>query len=234
MTLAKAIAIALDRLKQELSELEAFSRLKVNGQELRRFYHASKALQREICFYRDKWWNKDGGVIHGELFCLVPEVQLALAACSQSLADPDYTKPFEHFQYSLSNSDVERSWQIRSLEDVKAFERSIKTWIISIALPWFEQFESQEGVLGYLERSQQWLRLARLHNHLGERAEALMRLVAWLETLPRNIEAQLDQLRDEGLLSDSERKMLTRASLQEETGYRQAVDAWRKSVGIKP
>ena len=234
MTLAKAIAIALDRIKQELSELEGFSRLKVNGQELRRFYHASDLQQREICFYRDKWWSKEGGVIHGELFCLVPEIQMALTGCPQSLAEPDYTKPFEHFQYGLSSDEVERSWQIRSLEDVAGFEQRIETWLISTALPWFEQFASQEGVLGYLKQSRQWLRLARLQGHLGQQIEALANLAAWLETLPRNIEAQLDQLRDEGLLNDGERKLLYRAALQTEERFSQAIDDWRQSVGIKP
>ncbi len=232
MTLSKAVAIALDRIKQELAGLEAFSRLKVNGQELRRFFHASEQLQREICFYRDKWWSKDGGVIHGELFCLLPEVQLALAGTPQSLADPDYAKPLEHFQYSLSHGDVERSWQIRSLQDVKSFEQRIETWLTTTALPWFEQFDSLQGALGYLQRQQQWLRLARLHNQLGDRAEALKHLAAWFETLPRNIDMQLEVLADDGLLSETEQHSLSRASLQEEIRYREAIDAWRQSVGI--
>jgi tetratricopeptide (TPR) repeat protein len=232
MTLAKAIAIALDRIKQELSGLEEFSRLKVNGPELRRFFHASEQLQREICFYRDKWWSKDGGMIHGELFCLVPDVQLALAGCSQSLADPDYSKPFEHFQYSLSHADVERSWGIRSVEDVRAFEQQITSWLNDIALPWFGQFESQQGVSGYLSRLQQWLKLARLHNAQGQHSEAFKHLAAWFETLPRNIETQLEQLHHEGLISDSDCKSLNRASLQEAPRYRQAVEVWRKSAGI--
>lgn len=229
MTLAKAIAIALDRLMQELAGIEGFSRLKVNGHELRRFFHATEAMQREICFYRDKWWNKDGGVIHGELFCLLPEVQMALAGCTQSLSVPDYTKPFEHFQYGLSGGDIERSWEIRSMEDVERFEQRVTAWLNTVALPWFEQFESRQGVFAYLQKSQQWLRLSRLQSRLGSRSAALTNLALWLETLPRGIENQLDQLQEDGLLNDSELRLLKRASLQTEETYRQAVDDWRLS-----
>jgi hypothetical protein len=226
MTLNKAVGTALDRIKQELSDLKSFSRLKVSGPELRRFFHQTEWLQRETCFYRDKWWNKEGGILHAELFCLVSEVQLALTGSPQSLDNPDYAIPFEHFQYGISTGDVERSWPIRSLDDLVDFEACIRTWLNTIALPWFEQFESMEGVIRFLERQEHWLRLALLLNALEDSLKARGYMATWLSTLPRQIESQLDELTSAGLLCTEERKELGRASLQEEGCYRAAVERW--------
>jgi hypothetical protein len=150
MSLNKVIGIALDRIKQELSDLEPFNRLKVGGLELRRFFRETAWWQREICFYRDKWWNKLGGIVHAELFCLLPEVQMALVGQPQSLANLDYGVAFEHFQYGISFGEVERSWSIGSLEDVTEFETDVRGWLTSTALPWFEQFSSMEGVTQFM------------------------------------------------------------------------------------
>jgi hypothetical protein len=226
MTLNKAAGTALDRIKQELSGLKSFTRLKVSGQELRRFFHQTEWQQREICFYRDKWWSEEGGILHAELFCLVSEVQLALAGSPQSLANPDYAIPFEYFQYGISTGDVERSWSICSLGDLAEFEARMHTWLNGIALPWFEQFESMEGVMRFLERQEHWLRLALLLSALGDRVTARRYMATWLSTLPRRIESQLDELANAGLLCAEERKELGRASLQEVGSYRAVVERW--------
>jgi hypothetical protein len=226
MTLSKAVGTALDRVKQELPGLIPFTRLKVSGPELRRFFRQTEGLQQEICFYRDKWWSREGGILHAELLCLVPEVQLALAGSPQSLDNPDYTTPCEHFLYGISAGDVERSWSIRSLDDVADFEVRIRAWLSTTALPWFEQFESMEGVVRFLERQGHWLRLALLLNALDDREKARGYMATWLSTLPRQIEYQLDELAGAGLLCADEHKELGRASLQEERRYRKTLEHW--------
>jgi hypothetical protein len=60
-TLSTSIGRSLDRVFASIPELAPFAKLKASGQDLRRFFHDTGQAQREIAFYRDKWWSRQKG-----------------------------------------------------------------------------------------------------------------------------------------------------------------------------
>jgi hypothetical protein len=227
MTLSTSIGTALDRVFASIPELAPFAKLKASGQDLRRFFHDTGQTQREVLFYRDKWWSKeDGGDLYLELSCLVPAVQAALHGAPQSLAAPDYSVPFSHFQYGTTEADPQRVWSLRSPADVTAFEEKMRTWLPSVALPWLAQFESTEGVVRFMREKKQFHRLAIVLASLGDAAGARDSMMHWLEQRPRQIERHLQRLAAAGLLSAQDEAFLLRVSIQSEEQYRQRLAGW--------
>lgn len=204
----------------------SFLKLKAGGSDLRSYFRESSASQCHVLFYRDKWWTKEGGSLYGELFCLVPRVQLALSGKNQSLAKPDYSVPFHHFQFGLLESDSERGWQIRSAQDVHQFETVVDSWLSSTAAPWFKQFDTDDGVIDFMKRNKRFVDLALLLLAEGKPADAKGHLVSWISQLPRQIERPLGELLNAGLITQAEHAMLSRASQQREDHYREMVSTW--------
>ena len=231
MSLNKAIAKALDNIFHDDPTLSSFTRLGAKGPDLRRYFKETDHFQCEIVFYRDKWWSKDGGTLSIELYCLVPAVQSALSGKSQSLANPDYSVPFHHFQYGLIESNPECSWQLHSIDDVTELETQMSEWLRTRALPWLEQFSSIPSVVDFMERKGRTLDLALLHSAFGAQAKAKAYVSAWITTLPRKIEKPLEKLFREGLLSAADQAALARASLQKEDHYRELVNNWLDNAG---
>lgn len=226
MSLNQTLGSILDRVIASNPVFVGFIKLKSSGSELRSYFRESDSSQCQILIYRDKWWTKEGGTLYGELFCLVPTVQLALCGTSQSLAKPDYSVPFHHFQFGLLEHNPERSWQIHSEKNVFDFEATVEVWLTSKAIPWLTQFDSIQGVIGFMERNRRFVDLALLHATLGDAAKSIAYVQAWVSQLPRQIDKPLAKLLDAGLLSQTEHIMLSRASLQREDHYRETVKAW--------
>lgn len=164
--------------------------------------------------------------MYAELNCLVPEVQQASHGVAQSLRNPDYSIPFSHFQYALSEQNPKRSWELYSPEDVAAFEQEIRVWLPSIALPWLDQFESRDGVLHFLRTRRQFVTLAEYLASLGDAIGASAAISAWIEGLPRRIENSLSRLASKGVISAADEKFLSKASIQSEDDYRLQVQEW--------
>lgn len=226
MSLSKPLGTVLDRAISANPAFAAFLKLKAGGSDLRSYFRDTSASQCQVLFHRDKWWTKDGGTLYGELFCLVPKVQLALCGKSQSLASPDYSIPFHHFQFGLLEGDPERGWQIRSAQDVHQFEAVVDSWLSSKAAPWFKQFETDEGVIDFLKQNKRFVDLALLCLVQGNPADARDHLISWITQLPRQIERPLAKLLDAGLITRAEHAMLSRASQQREDRYREIVSTW--------
>ena len=229
MSLTKSLSASLDRTIESTPRFAAFTKLKSTGSEIRNYFCETDGTQCQLLFFKDKWWTKDGGTLHGELFCLVPKVQLALCGQAQSLAAPDYAVPFHHFQLGLQKVPVESTWPIHSADDVTRFETAVKTWLTAIATPWFAQFDTDAGVMDYMERNGQHFNLALLHAKLGQSDTARAHLVTWLTALPRQIDTPLGKLHEAGLLSTTDQTTLARASLQSEDDYRRMVNTWAAS-----
>lgn len=208
----------------------SFHKLKVRGPELRSYFRENSAAQCQILFYRDKWWNPDGGTLYGELFCLVPRVQIALCGQHQSLAAPDYAVPFHHFQFGLQGGDPERSWPIHSTADLACCEPAITHWLGSKAVPWFQQLATEAGVLEYLLENKRFFDLALLSLASGRRDEARNHLYSWMALLPRQIDRPLAQLFAVGLLTAAEHTLLVRASMQRDDHYQSMINAWRSGA----
>jgi len=226
MSLNKALGSILDRAIASDPVGGGFIKLKTSGPDLRSCFRETDSSQCQILFYRDKWWTKEGGTLYGELFCLVPTVQLALCGRGQSLAKPDYSVPFHHFQFGLLEHNPERSWQIHSEKDVSDFEATVELWLTATAFPWLTQFDSIQGVVGFMERHRRFVDLALLHAALGNPAKSIAYVQAWVSQLPRQIDKPLAKLLHASLLSQSEHTILGRASLQREDHYREIVEAW--------
>lgn len=226
MSLNKALGSILDRVIASNPVGGAFIKLKASDPDLRSYFRETDSSQCQIIFYRDKWWTKEGGSLYGELFCLVPTVQLALCGRDQSLAKPDYSVPFHHFQFGLPEHNPERSWQIHSEKDVSDFEAAVELWLTAIAFPWLSQFNSIEGVVRFMEQHRRFVDLALLHAALGNPAKSIGYVQAWFSQLPRQIDKPLAKLLDASLLSQGEHTILSRASLQREDHYREIVEAW--------
>ncbi len=226
MSINTVLGKALDRLFLEVPEASPFAKQKGSGDQLRRYFHATANAEREILFYRDKWWTADGGTLYAELNCLVPEVQQASHGVAQSLRNPDYSIPFSHFQFALSEQNPKRSWELYSPEDVAAFEQDIRVWLPSIALPWLDQFESRDGVLHFLRTRRQFVTLAEYLASLGDSLGAAAAISAWIEGLPRRIENSLSRLASKRVISAADEKFLSKASIQSEDDYRQQVQEW--------
>lgn len=221
---------ALDRLFLQEHRPASFSKLKATGTHLRRFFRETENTQREIAFYRDKWWTASGGTLYAELYCLVPELQLAVHGEAQSLLTPDYRIPFSHFQYVLSEPQSKRSWALSSIEDVIAFEQEMKEWLPSVALPWLEQFDSRAGVIQHLQSRRQLVTLAEYLAYLGDRHAAWQTVRAWVEGLPRQTGRTLHKLAGKGLISQADQAYLEKASIQSEEDYRRQVAGWLSAV----
>ena len=191
---------------------------------MRRYYHATEFAQREIVFYRDKWWTASGGTLYAELFCLVPEFQQAVHGMAQS---------FGHFQYVLSEPNPERSWELHSPEDVAVFEAEIRDWLSSIALPWLDQFESRDGVVRFLRAKRQFVTLAEYLASVDDEIGGSQAIAAWIEGLPRRIENSLKRLASKGLISLHDEAYLARASIQSEDDYQQQVSRWLGNRAIE-
>lgn len=222
----------LDRLFSEVPQAAPFAKRKGSSDDLRRFFHATVNAEREIVFYRDKWWTASGGTLYAELYCLVPEVQHAVHGKAQSLQSPDYNVPFSHFQYALSEQNPQRGWEIHSPEDVAAFEEEMRACLPSIAMPWLDQFETPDGVVQFLRTREQFVTLAEYLASQGDANGASGAIAAWLERLPRRTENVLQRLASKGLISPADQCYLNKASIQSEGDYRQQVSEWLARPGM--
>ena len=214
MSLAKHIGVAIDRIFKDEESLAKFSKLeKSDGSSFRRYYMATNYSEREVCVYRDKWWSKSGGRLFVELFCFPEEYQLALSGRQQTWIEPDFNQPLHHFQYRTSNTENSMQWEIQSLEDVGRFKKELWSFLTDEGLVWFNQFDSTERVLEYLSKRNYHVDLAQMLDYLGRIDETKKEVEAYVLTLPRQNELQLERLRERSLLSTEETEFLQKASM---------------------
>jgi hypothetical protein len=225
MNLSTALGRALDALIAPDGPLAGFGKLPGSGQDQRRYFSETAFAQREVVFYRDKWWTRAGGVLSLELMVLVPELQLALAGRPQSLAAPDPEVPFTSFQYTTAVGPTP-TWTVASAEDASRAAEGAAEWLRAEGVPWMASLDSMDGVVRSLERTGGFHRLARLHAALGDRVAARAAVVAWLRTLPRQTDRALAELERAGVLASGEVPALRVASLQREEVYAAEVEAW--------
>ncbi|MDH3452357.1 MAG: hypothetical protein OEN20_08050 [Gammaproteobacteria bacterium] len=232
MSLTRSVAAAVDAAFTH-QRLQEFGRLKLaDAMSIRRYYRKAHAVECEISVYRDKWWNKSGGSIFLELYCLEQEVQQLLGGCPQSWLRPDYAQPLRHFQYSLGRSATRNEWKISSADDVAAFGPGLQDFLLAEGLHWFAQFDSREGVIGYLQRERAHATLAELHARLGNDAQALQAFNDFLHEYPRDIETELYKMASVGIIDDQECRVLLRGSLQKQSDYASCVEQWCLARGI--
>jgi hypothetical protein len=226
--LSKQVGLAADRVISKNPQLAGFAPIADRaGMDVRRFYRATEGAEQEISIYRDKRWSKAGGTAHVDLFCLVASYQAAMTGKSQSWRRPLKGVQLQHFQYALGG--VGPSWPIASAMDVQTFESGLSEWLATVAIPWFAQFESDDGVIGYLLTRGLHARAARFLAGLGRMVEARAELGKYLSTLPRQADREFAALKKAGLLSEDEFRELSRASLQHIDRYQSFIDAWAKS-----
>lgn len=231
-SLSKQIALAADRAVSKNEALAHFAAIPdVSGMDVRRFYRASAGREEEICVYRDKWWTKQGGTVHVELFCLLESYQVAMAGMRQSWRKPRKDVQLHHFQHGPSAMERNPTWPIANGGDVQAFENGMSEWLSKVAIPWFSLFESSEGVISHLSRRGLHAHAARFLASLGRMAEARAQVTKYVSTLPRQADRELDALKKLGLLSEEESHQLSRASLQHIDRFKSFVDAWVANRG---
>lgn len=233
MTIARTLGRMLDHLTTDGGALRGFSRLPNAGHEVRRFFAETAFAQREVVFYRDKWWTAEGGTLNLEVMVLAPEVQLALAGRPQSLASPDSAVPFIGFQYGLTVGATP-TWAIASAEDARGAADQAAEWLRTEGLPWMDSIDSMDGVIALLERTRGHQRLARLHAARGDGDAARRALAAWLRTLPRQADRALAELHDAGVLAAGDLPVLRTASLQREDVYAAEVESWLSGADHAP
>ena len=224
-SLSKLVGQAADRAVSQNEKLTGFTALaERDGMAVRRFYRATARSEQEIFIYRDKWWTKAGGTAQVELFCLVAPYQVAMTGLRQSWRRPLKDVPLHHFQHALSGANP--AWPIANTADVQTFESAFSQWLAAVAIPWFERFESDDGVIEYLAMRGLHAWAARFLVSMGRVAEARTYVDKYLSTLPRQAEREFEALKEAGLLSEDDFKELSRASLQHVDRYRSFVDAW--------
>jgi len=235
-SLSRLVGLAADRAVSRNAARAGFTPLaELDGMAIRRFYRADARLEQEISIYRDKWWTKAGGTAHVELFCLVAPYQVAMTGVRQSWQKPVKDVPLHYFQHALSGVNPE--WPIANTADVQRFESGLSEWLAAVAVPWFAQFESDDGVIRYLGTRGLHARAARFLARLGRTGEARACVRTYLSTLPRQADRELEALKEAGLLSEDDFRALSRASLQQVDRYRSFIDAWlqnRPNPGAEP
>ena len=229
MSLSKLVSRAVDQAFSDprLGDLSLIK--EKDGISFRRYYRKTNTAECEVSVYRDKCWTKAGGSIFVELFCLVAQYQRAMGGCEQSWLAPDYKKPICHFQYRSGRNSLSTERTISRADDARDMEPWLREFMLSTGLPWFAAFESREGIAGYLERQGYYLQLARWHDFLGERNVGLGWFKQFLLGFPREIERDLAEMEETGLISESEREALLRASIQEQSEYERQVRQWCES-----
>ncbi len=226
VSLTKAVAVAVDDAFAH-EDLQAFTQLAGrDGMSIRRYYRRTAATECEVSVYVDKWWEKSGGRIHVELYCLVDHVQKRLGGCEQSWIDPDYARPLCHFQYRAGRHSTDTQYEVFSQDDARAFGTSLLRFLLADGLPWFERFQSEQGVLDYLREQGNHAWLAELHAHRGEAQSARVSFREFMRACPRNVEEVLNRMVAAGVINESEAAALRLASLQEETEYHNRVKRW--------
>jgi len=245
MALANDVTAAIDRVFTQERRLQCFVRHgAADGVSFRAYVRATGTTQCQVLVYRDKWWSRTGGTIYGELYCLVDAVQFALTGAGQSLADPDFGRPLHAFQYrtspvgmasvgmaaAASEGTVDRVfdpvWEVRSPDDVAAFEDGLGGWLRVAGSDWFEQFERPDGVRRFLAARGDHVTLALLAATAGDPDAARACVTDWLAGLPRDIERRLDALLAAGAITPDDDAFLRRASIQSRDEYARRVLVW--------
>jgi hypothetical protein len=148
----------------------------------------------------------------------------------QSLAAPDYAKPFGHFQFGLLEPAGAPTWQIGAPSEVSEFEGTLREWLTRVAVPWFDALDSLEGVERYCRERGNFLLLAKLRAHIGRADDAKRELTAFLRGLPRQIDKALEGTVRLGLLTDKEYAYLLKASMQSHDDYQRRLDKWMEGA----
>lgn len=227
MTLSTDIGHAVDKLISKTPDLSTFQKVDVLlGQGIRRYFMETSFAQRELLLIRDKWWTKEGGKVYVWVACLAPTVQMALQDAAQSLRTPDYTGASPNFQFCLTDLGKQASWEVKSKSDVVALIDSLATWLRVSALPWLERLNSMDGVISWLNEQGNHFTLTRLQAALGMNDTARSSLAAWLRTYPREVDRELEQLVQDGILTEEDYSRLRLASIQHRDTYVAQLEAW--------
>lgn len=228
-SLSMEIQAAVDKvLSQEA--FVAFERYATgDGMSIRRYIRIGAITDSEISVYRDKWWSKDGGKVFAELCCLNHDYQRAVGGCDQSWLHPDLDLPLCHFQYRTGVRAENTEFQIGSEGDVERFAQWFARFLVDKALPWFGQFESTDGIETYLTGEGGYFALAKWLASSDRIDDGRRVFTQFLVGLPRQVEQQLAEAEDLGLIRPEDTKLLSSASIQQESVYRDRVEKWAAS-----
>lgn len=227
MSLTKRVVHVIDQIFEEKDGLRSFRLVETtDGVFFRRYFRQGPYAEGEISIQRSKWWTAKGGEVFGELYCFIPEVQLAVHGVQQSWLAPDPESPLFYFQFRTSGCGEPFEQSVTSNDDLSGFEQGLRRWLGSAALPWLRQFESRRGVLEYVGKQENAFLLALLQAHFGKPSQAKQNTARFIEGLPRNIEGEFDTLRARGLLSEEDHRYLLKASIQSNEEYGRRVQAW--------
>jgi hypothetical protein len=227
MSLTKRIAHVVDQVFNEEDALRAFRLLEAkDGISFRRYFRQGPYSECEVSIHRSKWWTAKGGEVFGELYCFIPEVQLAVYGVQQSWLAPAQGTDLFYVQFRTSGCGEPFEQSVAGSDDLAGFERGLRRWLRSVALPWLQQFESRQGVLEHVERKEDSYLLALLHAYFGELTKAKQSTARFLAGLPRSIEGQLVALGERGLVSAEDKGYLLKASIQSSEEYGRRVQTW--------
>ncbi|WP_455204014.1 hypothetical protein [Kaarinaea lacus] len=222
MALSQILTTALDELFKTEQRLADFVRIKP-----RKYRSTTAYAELEIDIALDKYWHKSkGGKVIVDLYAFVPEIQEKIHALHQDWDEPDYSKPLYYFQYRGNASEFDPSWTVHSEQDINEFVEQVSRWLNSDGLPWFDNFNSFNTVVSFLQKENRPYALAELYAAYSDRTQALQFLFKYLSALPRDIESQLQKLCDKNLLSENDKAYLLKASIQTEQEYDKRINTW--------
>lgn len=222
MALSQIFATALDGLFKTEQRLAHFARIKP-----RKYRSSTTYAELEIDIALDKYWHKSkGGKVIVDLYSFVPDIQEKIHALYQYWDKPDYSKPLYYFQYRGDASEFDPVWTVHSEQDINDFVEQMSLWLKSDGLPWFDNFNSFNTIVSFLQKENRPYALAELYAAYSEKTQALQFLFKYLIALPRNIESQLQNLCDKNLLSENDKAYLLKASIQNEQEYAKRINTW--------
>lgn len=204
---------------------ESFTESPATGESFCRFRASEPYADLEIWVYPGKHFRKNGGLVCLDLYCIHHEFNRAWGVENSSWPDGDDIWKVRVFQYRLSSKADSTEFLLKA-SDVKPYQIWMTQFLKGHAGPWFRQFETATGVEKYLRSEGSYYDVAAWFSHQGKRTEAQKAFGEFLSALPRQIDAQLDDAQSRGLITNGDKNLLKKASLQHEDEYRSRVAQW--------
>jgi hypothetical protein len=181
----------------------------------REFRRHQDTTFRSIDLQLDKWWDKSGGKIR---------VNMRLSHDWQYGSDTPIDEVYDEFLPLTHQVGNDRWWPIHSDDCIERFSSDLKTLLSDVAIPWFTTVATKEGYYTWLDSTPE--HEPTFYQHLELRGiERLRREVAaWLGTLPRQIDNQLEWLVKHDLMNTDLSKRIRLASLQEVSTYKDRIE----------
>ena len=174
--------------------------------------------------YPGKHFRKNGGNVYVELYCIHDDFNRAWGINTNLRPGGGEAWRARVFQYRLSTNAADVKFLLNG--NLDQYRDWLTRFLESEATTWFSQFDTSQGIELYLRKGGDLYSAAAWLSHQGKRHAAQDAFAEYLSTLPRQIDTQLDDAEQRGLISDEDKVYLRKASLQHEEDFRARVKQW--------